>query len=169
MNAKQAKKLRKIAKDLPVVMEMTFQLLPGSILIKQGFKNSADGKEIDPEKTYRAKQPKQVEHTEKIKNIYTKHGMKAVDEYCAYVKNVAAKEQISQKEITKALPEWFDTDNVHEVGDGIINYTEHGTFEEKDKFLLATLVNEYIGSAEYEVTDVMLDSKVNIRCYILKK
>ena len=168
MNAKQVKKLRRIARELPVVMEMTFQLVSGSLLIKQGFKNSADGKEIVPEKTYRAKQPKQVEHHEKIKNIYTKHGMAAVQEYCAYVKNVAAKEQV-QKELAKVLPDWFNTNNVHEVGDGIIHYTEHGSFELRDKDKIAILVNEYIGSTGYEVADIIFDKVLNVRCYILKK
>lgn len=164
MSAKKNKILKSKANGLPVVMEFHMAWVKGSVLLEQGQKTTAEGKEINPDEDYFAQQPKAVDHLTKIKTTYNKFGMAAVDEYCAYVKNVAG---VTSDNSEYVFPEWFNTDNVHEVGNNKIHYTEDGDKPLRDDHELSTAIMKHT-KTNCSVTDMVFDDVPFVRLYILQ-
>jgi hypothetical protein len=161
MNGKQIKRLRRIANELPVVMEMRPCVMTGAELIKQGVKTT-----LDPEEHYRTEQPFPTNHLERVKQSFITGGNKEVEVYCAYVRKVAGGED---KPVEPDFPKWFSPDNVHEVGRGIIHYTEDSNGDVRGFREVEKTITRYINSGEYCVVDWMWDEKVRVMLYILNK
>lgn len=81
MKKSTVKLLRQIAAELPKKFETHRAKVSGSALIANGIKTMGNGEKINPLGNYIQKGQKEVNHLEKMKNLFKSGGIEAVRAY----------------------------------------------------------------------------------------
>ena len=106
---KQYKKLRRIAKNLPVIEtgRVVAKEVLGDVLLKKGVTELKDGTPVNEKTKYISKDivPASVNHNRNMKKYYNKGGVKGASEYAAAVIRYDSAKQKMQEEQVKKLQE----------------------------------------------------------------